>query len=373
MTEKIGDNLIASAVFPALKKRYDCLEVIARKGCHVVFENNAFVDKLSVVTDDDLPKGEGWQEWFRHRRNEYARFENLSQSCEMLLALTRGQTWYDWADEPRRKLCGKSYVEQVADICGVPYNECHPNFFPTEEEDCAAKEQKAECVGKRCIGWVISGSRYDKVYPFASVVIHRLTRELDIPVVIFGAPTPKDMEIARLIEGNLKIQGNRTLRNFHIAISESWTKENWPIRRVLTQVQHCDLVVGPDTGPMWAVADRMTPKVMLLSHASPENITKGWRNTVTLHADQKNVPCWPCHKLIDGVEYCVENEWKSGAACISDINPDQVVEAVLRSWPKVEAEPVKDGPSALEQIPEFAPLVIRTNGANGADREITRL
>ena len=44
----IGDNLIASAVLPGLRAKYGRVEVITQHPQHVVFENNPYVDKLSV-------------------------------------------------------------------------------------------------------------------------------------------------------------------------------------------------------------------------------------------------------------------------------------------------------------------------------------
>ena len=77
------------------------------------------------------------------------------------------------------------------------------------------------------------------------------------------------------------------------------------------------------------------PKIALLSHASAENITKHWLNTTTLHADQNRVPCWPCHKLHDTKDTCVENKEKNGAACISDIS----VETIMGHVRKYLAQP----------------------------------
>jgi ADP-heptose:LPS heptosyltransferase len=96
---------------------------------------------------------------------------------------------------------------------------------------------------------------------------------------------------------------------------------------MLTQVQHCDLVIGPDTGAMWAVAMENIPKIVLLSHASPENITKHWRNTKTLHASQERVPCWPCHQLHDEERTCKLNDEKTAAACMSDISAQAILSA----------------------------------------------
>ena len=86
-----------------------------------------------------------------------------------------------------------------------------------------------------------------------------------------------------------------------------------------------DVVITPDTGPAWACALEPMPKIALLSHASAENITKHWLNTTTLHADQNRVPCWPCHKLHDTKDTCVENKEKNGAACISDISVETIM------------------------------------------------
>jgi len=101
------------------------------------------------------------------------------------------------------------------------------------------------------------------------------------------------------------------------------------VRRVISFAQACDIVVGPDTGPMWGVAfEPDVHKVMLLSHASAENITKHWLNTDTLCADQGRVPCYPCHQLHNEPRTCTPNKDKSGAACITDIGTDLIVSTV---------------------------------------------
>jgi hypothetical protein len=67
------------------------------------------------------------------------------------------------------------------------------------------------------------------------------------------------------------------------------------------------------------------PKIILLSHASPENITKHWVNTTTLHADPEKISCWPCHQLHDEIGTCRKAENANAAACISDINHEAVL------------------------------------------------
>jgi hypothetical protein len=81
---------------------------------------------------------------------------------------------------------------------------------------------------------------------------------------------------------------------------------------------------------MWSVAMEAMPKIMLLSHASPENITKHWVNTTTLHAAPAVVDCWPCHQLHDSPATCRKAEGFEAAACIADISHEVVFQHVKR-------------------------------------------
>lgn len=329
----IGDNLIAAAVLPALRERYGHVEVITQRPQHVVFENNPHVDKLSVYSPGDIPGGDSdaWQGWFETRAREYRFFANLSHSCETLRALSRGQTQFYWSDKFRRKMCGQSYLETVADVCDVPYETLEPRFYPTDAElaEAAASRRRHGFEG-RTIAWVLSGTRLDKIYSYAPMAVARLIREVG-PVICLGAPSERERAMAETIEAHVR-QQNGSVDGLIFAMSPSFENETWPIRRVLTVAQTCDLVVGPDTGPMWACSMLDVPKVMLLSHASPENITKYWRNTVTLHADAERVPCWPCHRLIDLPRHCRPNREEKGAACISDISVDRLLSTVKSLW-----------------------------------------
>jgi len=79
------------------------------------------------------------------------------------------------------------------------------------------------------------------------------------------------------------------------------------------------------------------PKVVLLSHGSAENITKHWVKTIALHADQKVIPCSPCHQLHNEAKTCwaeqercglKHDEALKGAACISNIQVDLLMDAI---------------------------------------------
>lgn len=323
----VGDNLIAASVARGLKLQGFTTEYLTATPASCVFENNPYIDRIIVKDKDTIPSdGLQWQLWFANRAKEYDRFANLSHSCEALCAFFVGSTPFWWPEAARRKFANRNYLEVVHDILDVPY-EFGPLFFPTAEEIAKAQITKRK-IGERYIGWCLSGTRIDKVYPHAPAVIARIIRELDIPVVMFGAPG-KDSEMARLILEYVEHQ-NSSHKHLHSAISPDPEKPTWPIRRVLTQALFSDLLVAPDTGPSWACAFAPVPKVIILSHASPENVTKHWTNTITLHANQKEISCYPCHRLHDDPSTCRANKENTGAACVSSISVETMMTWVKR-------------------------------------------
>lgn len=331
----IGDNLMAASAVGALKRKGLKVEVITSADCAwQVFQHNPNIDKLSIKTKSEMaPAGLEWQKWFRGRADEYDAFAHLSHSCEGLLAFFPASTQFQWPAHVRRKIANVNYLEIVHDIAGVDYN-FGPLFYASEAERAQALETKTK-VGPRCIAWILSGTRIDKIHPHAPGIIARILKEIGAPIVMMGKEG-KNFDDAKAIQQHVE-RTNGSSAGLHIAISSHADERgnrafDWPVRRGIAFAQACDMVIGPDTGFMWGVAFEQMPKLMLLSHASPENITKHWINTVTLHADQARVPCWPCHQLHDTPDTCTPNKENNGAACMTDISVDRVVETVRKIW-----------------------------------------
>ncbi len=338
-----GDNFLATSVLPLLKKQGYMVEVITQPPSHVVFENNPYIDKLTVKSKEDLPNNNSdWQRYWVGRSKEYDKFFHLSHSIESNLALHPDSTWFNWPDKARREKCGKSYLAETHDICDLPH-EFRPQFFPTEGELQDARRTKVK-MGPRVIAWVLAGSRIDKIYPYSSMAVGRLINETGMPVVMIGAHTEKDNSSAKAIMEHVALQ-NGTLRGLH----EITGHDTWPLRRSLSLVHLCDLVISPDTGVAWSVACEQMPKIMLLGHASARNITHGWVNTTTLHANKLTVPCWPCHKLHDNPSTCVANKENNGAACISDITVEDILSAAKEA---LQRECILDAAEAVISVGE---------------------
>jgi ADP-heptose:LPS heptosyltransferase len=336
----VGDNLVAGSPLRALKRLGYMTEVITSPPNHIVYLHNPYIDKLSVkIVEKDLPQGDlnQWQGWLASRAREYDVFAHLSHSMEGRHAFFESMTSFWWPPDYRREVGAGSYLETAHDIAGVPYD-FGPLFFASEDEKIIAKQTKKQ-VGDRVVAWVLSGTRIDKVYTAAPQAIARIIKELGVSVVLIGSPSDKEFLMAETIK-SLVADQNGTRDGLHSVVQSPNTPEETrtTVRPALAFAQECDLVVTPDTGPGWAVALERMPKVLMVSHASAENIGKHWINTQILHADPLRVPCWPCHRLHNGPATCVPNKEGNGAACISDISVEKVVQAVaagLRSDERV--------------------------------------
>jgi ADP-heptose:LPS heptosyltransferase len=310
-----------------LQKKWGHLEVITKEPCSVVYLNNPHIDKIAHrKTDIPATDAATYRKWLRDRAQEYDFFMDLGQSCEWAHAQFNPQSSFDWPVSYRRKRFGGSYLETVHDICDVPYEPIGAQFYPTQEEDCRAQETRAEKHGRRpVVGWVCCGSRVDKHHPRDDIIVASLIRELGATVALFGGYAERDWDVARRIEKAVRLLNNNN-DGLSLCMSPSKEDDRWPIRRGLTQLRHCDVVVTPDTGPFWAVSQHKVPTILLPSHASAYSLATYARNTVSLHADVARVPCHACYRLHDDASTCVPNAENDGAACLADVSPVAIVE-----------------------------------------------
>lgn len=350
----IGDDLVAASVLRPLKKLGYMTEVITSEMAHVVFQNNPYLDKLTVKADGDIPGpggGDDWQKWFVTRAKEYDLFVHLSHSMEVRHAIFPGATSFWWPPEVRRELCAGNYLETAHKIAGLtPPFDFGPLFFRTEEEITRADKIKRDIIGGPYLAWVIAGSRIDKIYPYSAQAIARIIKELKIPVVLFGNGGKQFENGKAIMEhvgrinsvkkhvSNIGPDGLHLADDLHMAMTKDGSDPggilDWPIRRSLSQMLSADIMVTPDTGSAWAAAFEPIAKIVMVSHASAENITKHWINTVTLEADKNRVPCHPCHRLHSDPSSCVKAKDVpiNAAACMADISVETIVQNVERLW-----------------------------------------
>jgi ADP-heptose:LPS heptosyltransferase len=195
----------------------------------------------------------------------------------------------------RQRYMNGNYLEATHQVAGVPqdYRQRH---YATPAELVQAREWRAGMP--RLVVAAATGSGVNKIWPGLFEYVWRIVdRNPDAHVAVIG-----DLKSAKLYE--------------HPRIHE--LGQTWPIRRGLALALVADVVIGQETGTLNAVALDTMPKIVLLSHSSPENLTKHWENAWTMHGD---VDCYPCHRLHSDWSGCRQDPETQLAACQSKITP----------------------------------------------------
>jgi len=293
-----GDALQASSILPWLKEDGYKVVFYLAPGAHEALMHDPHVDEF-VVQDIDAIDNADLGEFWGYLEERCDRFINLSESVERSLLTMPGHMAYKWPQRVRHKYFNVNYFEMIHDIAGVPMPS-RMRFYPTEEEVSWAKAEK-ERMGTAIL-WILSGSAIHKVWPYLDMAIDQIMLKQDgTNVVLVGDAGCKMLE-----------QGWEDVPRVHCRSGV------WTIRQTMAFAQVCDLVVGPETGVLNAVAFEPVPKIVMMSHSSVDNLTRDWMNCVSL--TPQKTECYPCHQIHFNWDSC--NQYgKSGIAkCQQDIS-----------------------------------------------------
>lgn len=337
-----GDMIQAANILPALKREGYHVTVMTTPKGQDVLKADPHVDAWFIQDNDQVPNGE-LHEFWKVQARHYDRFIQLSESVEGTLLAMPGRANHAWPDSVRRRCLGKNYLEWTSELAEVSYAS-EGRFYSTTDEAAWARGVIADLkngpgphttmrrIPERFnILWCLSGSSLHKFYPHQDAVIKRVLDTMPEAAVILAGD-----EACQILEAGW----------------ERWpsvlcTSGKFSIRQTLTLAQHVQCVVGPETGVLNAVAFEPMGKVVMLSHSSPENLTKHWVNTETMVP--RGVSCYPCHRLHYGKEFCREVPETGAAACADAISPDRVYQCIrghYDHWRLAQALPVADSASA---------------------------
>lgn len=279
-----GDMIQASSILPALKDEGWHVTFMTTPKGKDILEHDPHIDRWLLQDTDQVPNGalpDFWAVW----RKKFDRFINLSESVEGTLLAMPGRVNHAWPDELRRKYMGLNYLEFMHEIAAVPMP-ARQGFYPSEEETQWAQKEIA-ALGGFTIMWALSGSSVHKAYPFQDYAMAMVLRAIpEARFILVGD------QACTVLEKGWQ-EDKRVLR----------TSGKWSVRKTLAAAQECDMVVGPETGVLNAVGLCHNTKIVMLSHSSPENLTRDWINTDTMIPD---VPCYPCHRMHVSREFCPE-------------------------------------------------------------------
>lgn len=311
-----GDLLQASTLFDALKEQgYHITLHTVPRGWEVV-KHDPRIDRVVLQDPEQVPNaylGEYWA----HLKPKYDLWINLSESVEAQLLAMPERMPYNWPHQARHALMNHNYYEMTHKIAGVRWlGKPETKFVMTDDERQWCQEQYKSFGASPLIMWVLSGSAVHKVYPHIDTVLARIMLAYPNAKVI----TVGDERCQKMLEAPWEKEA-RIIRRSGV----------WTIRETMAMAYHCDMVIGPETGVMSAVAMEPMPKIVLLSHSSHENLTRDWENVYALY--DANTECYPCHRLVYNWNQCKRDEETGCSSCMAGIKPDAIWHALTTALP----------------------------------------
>jgi len=251
---------------------------------------------------------------------------NLNYSVEGEIALEPINRNYYLPHPVRKSIYGTmNYVERQHLLSQVPFRRNRQWFYETDDEkfDVAAAIQ-----GCLSVGIALSGSHEFKKWRFLPDFCAELLKKYRIRLVLLGALEAQDMLIERDILAEIEAKiGDLDCPGFEIMSMISA-----PVRMSLTMACQVDVLIGPDTSLLNAAAMRPNRKIIMLTHNTPTNISRDWKNTVSISAE---LPCAPCLRLRHRKGDCPQIDDK--AACTSAISVARVMAETERAIALVSA------------------------------------
>lgn len=324
----IGDMMQTASVLPELKRQGYHVTLNSHPYGELLLRHDPNVDSFFVQDPDQVPNTGDLLEYWKYLDTKFDRVINLCESVEGTLLLYPGRSNHRWPFEMRKKYCDKNYLEFMAEIAELPF---HPeyHFYPTDAERETAQEMidtidersnKGFIIGERkwvkpfVIMWALSGSSVHKFYPHMDAVVAAILLNIPNAHIIFVGDA-----VSSLLEGGWQEEPRITCMSGKLELRDS-----------LTLALRCDLIIGPETGVLNAVAFENMAKIVLLSHSTENNLTRDWVNAEGLHSEI--TPCYPCHRLHYSHEFCPRDEATSAAHCQKDLPPSTVWDAIQRAY-----------------------------------------
>lgn len=312
-----GDALLLSPVLKKLKEDGYYVVLNCTERCYEVLLKNPYIDSFWIQETNEIPNDKLDDHW-AELATAFDKFINLNGTIEgQLLALP----WNEDYKLPKDKLHEKmnvNYMDHTMSVAGYPDAKgLLPEMFFKKREEDWAKAVRNKHPGFLVV-YSLSGSSAHKTYPYADSVIQ---------AIVEGIPNSTVLLVGE--------KGCKGIVEPHPRIIDMCG--DFGIRKSLVLTKVADLVISTETSVASGAACFDTPKIILLSHSSVENLTKYWKNC---HNVEPPVSCFPCHKLHYYKNTCPTDEQLQMPVCVSLLAPERIlekVELVYEAWQKQKA------------------------------------
>lgn len=330
-----GDMVMMLSLLPPLiAEGYTITVNTGPRGADIIAHDDRIAN--IIINDIEGPITGGFLEpYIAGMKERYDRVINLTATIEDNILLTPLHPHlYFMPHKTRHTLCNHNYRKWTHDVADVPMG-APPKVILSAHEVAAAAERIAAHTSDKVILVIGRGSAHHKQYKYLAPCITRLVSTYGYTVYIAG-----DSELQTYVQAvtDACIMYGADKGKIHSAIG-------WSIRDTIAFAHMVDIVFGPETGVLNAVAYEDVVKFVLLSHSSKKNLVEDWKNTLSV--EPQNVPCYPCHRLHYGTSACnLDNE---GAAICTKFEPIPLADAVHEGYNTIQEAKKK-------VVPEVQPV-----------------
>ncbi len=281
---------------------------------HNPYVSNFIIQEREVIPNPDL--GQYWEFW----KDEYDKYINLSESIEGKLLKVEGRRDFYTSKAWRNATCGSvNYIDQTMRLGGYPdvVGARTEQHFSKDELRNARRDRDRMGRDKFVVLWGLKGSSYHKQYPLLEPTLRAwLAKRPDALVLLTGGPEDAAMQFE------------------HPQVMPTAGRLSMRAAFALTTV--ADLVVGPESALINTAACFDTPKIVLLSHSSEQNLCQHWTNYTALAPE--GIACYPCHSLHYSLESCplvtiadASNDmpvWRGPICAAMGVTPERLMNAL---------------------------------------------
>ncbi len=300
-----GDAVLCSPVFRRLKADGYYVVFNSTERCYDILKHDPNIDSFLIQETNEIPNKDLLTHW-KSMSDQYDRFINLNGSIEEKLLAVPWQAEYKAPQYIRHELFNKNYMDHTMAVAGFPDAKGElPGLFFNKKEEEWVKKIRASYPGFLVV-YCLSGSSHHKVYPYADTVVQSIVNNLPDAVV--------------LLVGEAGAYG---IIDPHPQIVDLCGKIG--IRKSFILCKQADLVITTETSVANAASAFDTPKIVLLSHSSDENLTKYWKNCFPIVPPAK---CHPCHQIHYARASCPLEEETKMPVCVALLHPKMILEKV---------------------------------------------
>ncbi len=318
-----GDHIVASCVLPYLKRDGYRIAYNTTEWGYETHLRNPHIDEFWLQKTDEI-KNPDLGDYWKKLGEGFEKVVQLNQSIEVdcvavqtrecgrkTLIIDRKFPFLKYRDK-----YNKNFYENNIKRAGYePILPIRGELYPSEFESRLVRnliDKKAK--GKFKVMWCLAGSGMNKGYPWAEyAIVEFLSKYKDAVVFTVGDE----------VCGILHIDHPRVFNRMGAQT----------MRISFAMVPYMDCVVSPDTGILHAAGcyDEID-KITIMSVNTEENVTKHFKNCVTLCAH--DVPCYPCHTLIYVRDKVCPIGRTGASMCMERIYPDKIVKELEESYQK---------------------------------------